>query len=200
MCGDFNTRYGDSTCADAMNLADLLKTHGFVQHVQGATHERGNTLDLVITSGTSHVIATTVELETFLTDHRVIECELRQPKPERTTPRVQYRKYSAIDGSRLTADLAASDLNVPEQNPEVILTRYDTCIRSIVNAHVPVISRTITARPMTPWHTSELSDEKRALRRAERNWRQTGLTVYRQIYTGLRNTFQKSLMTARSHY
>ena len=200
VCGDFNTRYGDSTCADAMNLADLLETHGFVQHVQGATHERGNTLDLVITSGTSHVIATTVELETFLTDHRVIECELRQPKPERMTRRVQYRKYSAIDGSRLTADLAAADLNVPEQNPEVILTRYDACIRSIVNAHAPVISRTMTARPMTPWHTSELSEEKRALRRAERNWRQTGLTVHRQIYTSLRNTFRKSLMTARSHY
>ena len=86
--------------------------------------------------------------------------------------RIQYSKYSAIDA----------------------------CIRSIVNAHAPVISRTITARPMTPWHTSELSEEKRALRRAERNWRQTGLTVHRQIYTGLRNTFQKSLMTARSHY
>ena len=130
----------------------------------------------------------------------MIECELRQPKPERMTQRVQYRKYSAIDGSRLTADLVASDLNVPEQNPEVILTRYDACMRSIVNAHAPVILQTITARPMTPWHTRELSEEKRALRRAERNWRQTGLTVHRQIYTSLRNTFRKSLMTARSHY
>lgn len=200
VCGDFNTRYGDSTCAEAMNLADLLETHGFVQHVQSATHERGNILDLVITSGTYHVIATTVEPKTLLTDHRVIECGLRQPKPERMTRRVQYRKYSAIDGSRFTADLAASHLNVPEQNPEVILTRYDGCIRSIVNAHAPVISRTITARPKTPWHTSELTDEKRALRRAERNWRQTGLTVHRQIYTGLRNAFRKSLRTARSHY
>ena len=69
VCGDLNTRYGDS----AMNLADLLETHGFVQYVHG------NMLDLVIMSGTSHVIATTVELETFLTDRRVIECELHQP-------------------------------------------------------------------------------------------------------------------------
>ena len=68
VCGDFNTRYGDSTCANAMKLADLLETHGFVQHVQSATHERGDPLDLVITSGTSHVIATTVELDTFLTE------------------------------------------------------------------------------------------------------------------------------------
>ena len=47
VCGDFNTRYKDSTCTDAINLADLLDTSGFVQHVSGATHEHGNTLDLI---------------------------------------------------------------------------------------------------------------------------------------------------------
>ena len=115
------------------------------------------------------------------------------------TRRVQYSTYSAIGGSRFTADLSASDLNIHEPDPEVILTRYDACIRTIVDAHAPVICN-ITARPATPWHTSELTDEKRALRRAERNWRQSGLTVHRQIYTGLGNIFQKSLMTARSQY
>ena len=39
-------------------------------------------------------------------------------------------------------------------------------------------------------------DEKRALRRAERDWRQSGLSVHSQVYTGLRNTFRKS----RSQY
>ena len=100
----------------------------------------------------------------------------------------------------LVSKLNCYILNVPEQNPEVILTRYDECIHSIVNAHALLISQTIATRPMTPWHTSELSDEKRALRHAERNWRQTGLAVHRQIYTGLCNTIRKSLMTARSHY
>ena len=41
------------TCTDATNLVDLLETYGFVQHARGATHERGNLLDLVITSETS---------------------------------------------------------------------------------------------------------------------------------------------------
>ena len=63
VCGDFNTRYGDSTCA--MNQADILEASGFVQHVQSATHKRGSVLDLIITSGTSHVIAMTVEPKTL---------------------------------------------------------------------------------------------------------------------------------------
>ena len=55
-------------------------------------------------------------------------------------------------------------------------------------------------RPMTPWHTSELAEGKRALRRAERHWRRSGLTVHRQICTDLRNTFRKALRMTRSQY
>ena len=61
VCGDFNTRYGDPTCTNATNLSDLLETSGFVQHVNSPTHERGSILDLVITSSTSHIIATAVK-------------------------------------------------------------------------------------------------------------------------------------------
>ena len=112
-----------------------------MQYVQRATHERDNALKKAITSRTSDVIATTVEPKTLLTDHRVIERRLRQSKPECRTRLVQCRKYSAIGVSSFTTILSASDLNVPEQDPEVILTRYDACIRTTIDAHAPVISR-----------------------------------------------------------
>ncbi|KAI0214317.1 hypothetical protein LSAT2_000559 [Lamellibrachia satsuma] len=67
VCGDFNTGYGDSTCANAMNMADLLETSGFDKHAQGATREHGDTLDMIITSGTSHVIATSQRLFSLIT-------------------------------------------------------------------------------------------------------------------------------------
>ena len=53
---------------------------------------------------------------------------------------------------------------------------------------------------MTPWHTNDVTEERRALRRAERLWRKSGLTVHRQIFTDRRNTFRKPLKTARSEY
>ena len=199
VCGDFNTRYGDPTCTNATNLADLLETSGFVQHVDSPTHERGNILDLVITSSTSHIIATPVKPTTLITDHSTVECELHQPKPKCLKRHVQYRKFAAIDNGRFAADLEASDFHAPEQNPTALLARYDSCIRSIVDDHAPIVSRTITVRPMTPWYNSELSAEKRDMRRAERAWRQSGLTVHRQ--TGRRNNFRTSLKKARSgHY
>ena len=130
-----------------------------------------------------------------------MECELHQPKPKCLKRHVEYRKYAAIDNGQFAADLEASDIHAPELDPTALLARYDSCLCLLVDDHAPIVSRTITVRPMTPWYTSELSVEKRDLRRAERVWRQSGLTVHRQIYTGRRNNFRTSLKKARSeHY
>ena len=71
VCWDFNTKYGDPTCTDTVNMTDLLDAAGFEQHVTGATHERGNTLDLVITAKALHPIFTAVRSTSLITDHRM---------------------------------------------------------------------------------------------------------------------------------
>ena len=78
MCGDFNTKYGDPTCTGAVNLAELLETAGFEQHVTGATHERSNTLDLVITAKAPHPIFTAVGPTSLKSYHYAVECGLLQ--------------------------------------------------------------------------------------------------------------------------
>ena len=106
MCGDFNTRYKDSTCTNANNLAYLLDTSGVVQHVSDATHERGNILYLIITAKTSGLLATPVSPTTLLTDHYVLECELNVMKPEGPKRRVCYRKFASINKRVFSADIS----------------------------------------------------------------------------------------------
>ena len=120
--GDFKTRYVDPTCTEAKNLTDLLETSCFVQHARGVTHERGNTLNLVITSETSHLIVTAITPMMLITDHYAIECDLHQTNLIRLKRHVGYRKYAAIDNNRFAADLAASDVHAPELDPAVFLT------------------------------------------------------------------------------
>ena len=43
-------------------------------------------------------------------------------------------------------------------------------------------TRVIILRPTAPWLTPEIREQKIERRRLERKWRQTGLTVYREIY------------------
>ena len=97
-----------------------------------------------------------------------MECELHQPKLKCLKRHIEYRKYAAIDNGKFAADLEASDIHAPELDPTALLARYDSCLRILVDDHAPIVSRTITVRPMTPRYTSELSVEKRDLRRAER--------------------------------
>ena len=200
VCGDFNTKYGEPTCTDAVNLADLLDTAGFTQHVTGATHERGSKLDLVITAKTSHPIATAVKPISQITDRYAVECELLQSKPSRLKRHITYRRQSAINKNIFAADLRLFNLNADEADPVVLLAAYDTCLRTIIDAHAPLMSRTITVRPTTLWHTKDLTEVKQALRRAERLWRNSSLSVHRQIFKDRRNIFRKLLKTARSDY
>ena len=200
VCGDFNTKYGDPTCTDAVNLADLLETAGFEQHVTGATHERGNTLDLVISARAPHPMFPAVGSMSLITDHYAVECGLLKSKPDHLNRHVTYRKYSGINNSSFAADLELFNINADKEDPIALPADYDTCLRTIVAAHAPLVSRTITVRPMTPWHTNDLTEEKRALRRAERLCLKSGLTVHCHIFTHRRNIFRKSPKTARSEY
>ena len=117
-------------------------------------------------------------------------------RPSETT---RYVK-KIFNKSSFAADLESFNISADEEDPVALLAGYDTCLRTIVDAHAPLVSRTITVRPMTPRHTNDLTEEKRALRRAERLWRKSGLTVHRHIFTDRRNTFRKSLKTARYDY
>ena len=130
-------------------------------YASGATHERGYTLDLVITAKTSHPIATAIKPTSLITDHYTVECELLQSKPSRLKRHITYRKQSAINNNIFAADLRSFNLNADEADPVVLLPAYDT----FIDAHAPLVSRTITVRPTTPWHTNDLTEAKRALHR-----------------------------------
>ena len=161
------------------------------------TDERGNTLDLVITAKALHHIFTAVRPTSLITDH---ECELLQSKPDCLKRHVTYRKYSAINNSSVAADLQWFNISADEGDPVALYADYDTCLHTIVDAQAPLVSRTITVRPMIPWHTNDLIEETRAFHRAERLRRKSGLTVDQQIFTDRCNTFRKSLKTAHSEY
>jgi len=103
-----------------MNLADLLETFGFKQHVWDSTNQRDNSLDLIITSEISHIIVTEVKPTTMITAQYTIEYKLHQPKPTRLKRDVENRKYAAIDKQRFAVDIAPPDFHVHDLDPSAI--------------------------------------------------------------------------------
>ena len=105
----------------------------------------------VITAKTLHAIFTVVGPTSLITDHYAVECGLLQSKPNSLKRHVICRKYSAINNSNFVADLKSFNINADEADPVALLAGYDTCLRTVIDAHAPLVSRIITLRSMTPY-------------------------------------------------
>ena len=168
---------------------NFLKDNDYKQHLTEPTHVGGNILDLVITRDTPDNIIAGVSVDTLLSDHNIVQCNLLLVKPSRPRQKITYRKYAAINNVEFISDLEQSTLftNPSDQIPG-LSSQYNSTITGLIDKHAPLITRVITLRQRTPWFSEGLSEAKRQLRRAERWWRQSRLTVHRDMFTLLQDT------------
>ena len=197
--GGYTILVGSACSVAHNNFADLLDCAGFIQHVADSTHASGNVLDLIITNRCSNIITSHVIPTTLLTDHHAVECELRYGKPARQTHRVQYRKYSSIDHKAFTEDVRSMFATNLEK-PVDVFAAYQDAVTDAVDKHTPTMTRVVTVRPKTPWHTQQLLDAKRDLRCAESRWRNSKLVVHREIFTSCRNDYRRHLIATKVEY
>ena len=197
--GDFNVPYGKANNKDAGDLATLISDSNLKQHVLSATRVRGNTLDLITPVMAS--LITDVTVDSLLSDHHVILCRLKLPKPRPTRKQIRYRRYGAIDNDLFECDLLASSfVSAPVGDTHTQCEQYNNELSTIMDKLAPMIRRTTNVREEQPRRTYDLPSMRRDVRRAERKWRQTQLVVHRQMYTYVRDAFKKGIATAKSTY
>lgn len=95
--GDFNLLVNDRDNHDASLLLDLLESMDLVQHVIGATHEKGQTLALVITRETDSALLGSPMTGQFISDHPVVNCSFNSIKPSLFKKSIINRKIKDID-------------------------------------------------------------------------------------------------------
>ena len=187
--GDFNVRYGDNSDPHARALRVVLSDANLRQNVTDAIHNRGNVLDLVITASSSSLV-TGVSVDSLVTDHFAVICDLATTKPRLPLKTITYRRYAAIDNSSFTTDL--SECNVITQHLGDVCSLYDQyCseLSCLIDHHAPLVQRTVNERPHTPWGCRKLDDMKRRVRLSERKWRQNRTDNYRNCYIELRDQY-----------
>ena len=61
-----------------------------------------------------------------------------------------------------------------------------------MHKHAPLVTKTITVRPNSPWYTEDIGVEKSTRRRFERRWRRTLLPEHRlaSMQIGVKSRFQ----------
>ena len=78
--------------------------------------------------------------------------------------------------------------------------RYSAGLQRVLDQHAPLTNRKVANRPSAPWRTDSVRKAKRELRQAERKWRSSGLTVYKELYSAKLIVYTASVRKAKRQY
>ena len=169
ICGDFNLHIDDLNNPDAQVFLDMVNVFGLNNNVSFPTHQRGHTLDLILSECISWITVSEAVPGSFLSDHTSILCDVNIDKPPLEVHECTYRKLKDIDKSEFKnlVDDKLSDLGY---NLDEMAQKYEESLQSILNELAPVKSRRMVIRPTNPWFSDSLKEQKKIMQNCERCW------------------------------
>ena len=181
----------------ALNVVlDNLSLH---QLVKVPTNRRSYTLDWLITNLTIEVLDLTV-VDMLLLDHFVFSFDLLLGKLVREKKKIISENIRAIDMHDFRTDGHKLLGSATQSNSNDSLGVYNTSLRQLLDRHAPPVTRTVTDRTSASWMTLEIKLAKVQRRLAERKWRESGLTVHREIYVKQRSLVSNMISKAKEDY
>ena len=201
LVGDLNFHFESQTDPNAAKLKDLLYSLNLKQSVKEPTHERGHTLDLVITRQEELDVYELTVTPNTLFDHSTIEFKLPFSKPDLPIKTIKYRKTKDIDIESFTQDIEESKLiQNPPSDLEQLVSTYQSTLSEIFDKHAPEIEKNFKLRPDSPWYNEEIRKAKRERRKAERKYRKKKETGYREALKAKQREVNKLCHEAKKEY
>ena len=187
---------------DAVRLPGLLVGTGLKQHVTVPMHISGHTLDLVITRLSDQLGISTPWTDYLFSDHMPVYPKLQVCKPALKRSHITFRKIGSINKKLLRDEISEADLciNLLSYNLDGLVNAYNNTLKSALDHHAPVITKTIVKRPTVPWFNDGVKSAKKEKRRAERKWRRTRLHSDLLDFKAKKNLATCVIKRARSDY
>ena len=200
LLGDFNIHVDNESDANAQHFKEVLDLFNMKQHVNEKTHKHSHTLDLLITREDDTVCNLSVE-DNDISDHFNIDFCLNADKPKKPTNTIQYRKLRDINVEAFKEDIRVSSLhNRTFSCVEAMSKCYNETLSDILDKHAPLITKQVVIHPESPWYSQEVATCRKAKRKAERKWRQTGLHIHKEIFNIERNKLIRTIAKAKKEY
>ena len=104
------------------------------------------------------------------------------PKPIPTKRSISGRKLETINNEKFKRDLKNIIEDISTSTTKSALEQYNAKLTMLLDQHAPLKTRSVTDRPSAKWMNLDIKQAKADRRRAERRWRQTKLSVHRDIF------------------
>lgn len=159
------------------NFERLQNSYVSARQSQNRPTQNGHLLDLVF-HGQDEILRSCELHHGLPSDHTAVLCHLNIPKPATKPDVAPIRCLSKIDFAALKQDIANT------VSPDTSISELNDKLRAIFDTHAPIILQKVPQRKPTPWYSAvadELQPLKQERRRAERQWKKSGLVVHKQI-------------------
>ncbi|ELT89710.1 hypothetical protein CAPTEDRAFT_193703 [Capitella teleta] len=116
--GDFNIHWDVEADRERMKLLDMAEAFQLVQHVTGATHRDGHTIDLILSRDGDNLVADAFH-GLQISDHRAVHFSINAAKPHPPRKKITFRKLRNVVQVTLKRDLreavATISINPPDE-------------------------------------------------------------------------------------
>lgn len=201
IAGDFNYHFDVPDDHHVSTLSDLLTSANMTQHITFPTHEKGHTLDLILTRKTDNFADQFDKTFSLPSDHAAILCALSICKPTAPKTKITYRNLSQINIQKFRTDITTSSLlSSKSTNVNELVHLYEHTLSSLLDIHAPLISRYITARPHAPWFDRSIQREKQKTRKHERKWLKSRLESDKISFKLARSQYNNMIIASKTRY
>ena len=195
LLGDFNFHF-EIDSPDVNRFKELIASNDLIQLVHGPTHREGHTLDLVFANHDDTNIKSVNVVNQLISDHFTIFIDFDITKPKPSKRLVTSRNIKKIDISVFSSDV----ISVLENHDSIDISKFNEEITSVLDKHAPLVTRTISDRPFSPWYNLEVKAAKSERRKAERKWLKSGLTIHKNILKLKTKQWKHELISAKKQF
>ena len=106
-----------------------------------------------------------------------------------------------LHADNFKSDILASPLYTkPASNASDLADQFSSTLRSILDIHAPIKTKTVVQRPHTPWINPKILQAKRERSRLERCWRRWKSPFDRMKFRAQRNSVRSLISKAKSSF
>ena len=199
LVGDMNIHFDNPLQSLTKQTLTTISLYSLVQVINNPTHRCGHIIDWVVVRPDDDIHKKSTVTDSLESEHYCTKSYFNVSVSKRSTLHRTVRNIANIDHPSFFAEFSSDSEFLYVENAN----QFCDYIRTVLDKHAPPSLRKVITHNTSQWFESirdELSIAKRERRQAEMKWRNTKLTIFKDLYRQTKHKVSKLVHTARCKF
>ena len=199
LVGDMNIHFDNPLQSLTKQNLTTLSLYNLVQVINEPTHRCGHIIDWVIVRPDDDIHSKSTVTDSLESDHYCTKSYFNVSVSKPSTLYRTVNNIAKIDRPSFIAELSGVSVFSSVENAN----QFCDFLRTVIYKHAPPSLRKVIAHNSSPWFElirDDLFMAKRKRRQAERKWRNTKLTIFKDLYRQAKHKVSKLVHSAKCKF